>query len=37
MPVFSQALLALVGGHLVSFSFFSAWHTSPKISGTSKA
>jgi len=26
MPVFPQALLALMGGHLMSFSLFSAWH-----------
>jgi len=26
MPVFPQAFLALMGGHFMSFSFFSAWH-----------
>jgi hypothetical protein len=26
MPVLSQALLALVSSHLMSFSLFPAWH-----------
>jgi hypothetical protein len=26
VPVLSQALLTLVSRHLMSFSFFSAWH-----------
>ena len=26
VPVLPQAFLALMGGHFMSFSFFSAWH-----------
>jgi len=26
MSIFSQTLFALVSGHLMSFSLFSAWH-----------